>query len=74
MNQGATQPNLNTDIVRKMQIALPRIGDQLKIVDFLKAHVLKVSESIHLHTQQIAKLKEYRTVLIDAAVTGKIRI
>ncbi len=34
----------------------------------------KIDQAITLQTQQIEKLKEYKTVLIDAAVTGKIRV
>lgn len=34
----------------------------------------KIDASIALHEKQIGKLKEYKAVLIDGAVTGKIKI
>ncbi len=74
MNQGATQPNLNTDLVKSMPLALPPINEQIEIITFLADQLSKIKKSIDVQYEQIEKLKEYKSSLIDAAVTGKIKI
>lgn len=68
------QKRVGTDFIKNSRIPLPPIKEQSTIVDFVNKISSQVDQSILLHTQQIAKLKEYRTVLIDAAVTGKIKV
>jgi type I restriction enzyme S subunit len=72
MNQGATQPNLNTDIVRNMFVPFTTLENQIEIVNYIETQSQKIKTAILLKQQEIAALKEYKTVLIDAAVTGKI--
>jgi type I restriction enzyme S subunit len=36
--------------------------------------IQKIDQAIALQQQQIEKLKEYKTTLINSAVTGKIKI
>jgi len=72
MNQGATQPNLNTDIVRNMFVPFTTLENQIEIVNYIETQSQKIKTAILLKQQEIAALKEYKTVLIDAAVTGKV--
>ena len=44
------------------------------IVESLDKVIIKMKDAINIHLQQITKLKEYRATLIDAAVTGKVRV
>ncbi|MDA8972698.1 restriction endonuclease subunit S [bacterium] len=74
MNQGATQPNLNTSIVKNLPIALPSVKEQNEIVDYIENVMAKISAAISLKEQEIKKLKEYKSTLINSAVTGKIKV
>jgi type I restriction enzyme S subunit len=74
MNQGATQPNLNTSIVKQLAIALPSIKEQIEIVDYAKELTNKIATAISLKEKEIEKLKEYKATLINSAVTGKIKV
>ena len=49
-------------------------NEQKQIVDFLNRETSRIDALIAKVTEAIEKLKEYRTVLISAAVTGKIKV
>jgi type I restriction enzyme S subunit len=70
----SSQMNISAGYIAQLRILKPPIKEQLVIISYVQKEHIKIDRSINLHLQQIAKLKEYRTVLIDAAVTGKIRI
>ncbi|EMV0255251.1 TPA: restriction endonuclease subunit S [Vibrio cholerae] len=74
IKQGSGQPNLNTDIVKGISIPLPPSDEIEKIVEYihkLRAHYRQLeSKAIH----GITLLKERKTALISAAVTGKIDV
>lgn len=74
MNQGATQPNLNTSIVKQLAIAVPPIIEQNDIVNYIKEFTLKITNAISFKEQEIEKLKEYKSTLINSTVTGKIKV
>ncbi|WP_047013068.1 restriction endonuclease subunit S [Spongiibacter sp. IMCC21906] len=74
MNQGATQPNLNTNLVKNMKLPLPPVIEQEKIVEWLNKFTIDVRVCITIQNEQIKKLKEYKTTLINSAVTGKIKV
>ena len=48
--------------------------EQTEILMFLEEHSKDFDRAIGLQQQQIQKLKEYKTTLINSAVTGKIKI
>ena len=74
VKQGSGQPNLNTDIVKDLRFALPPFDQQKLIV----ARITKSAEQFgQLATEAqrtIDLLKERRTALISAAVTGQIDV
>ncbi|MFD2540743.1 restriction endonuclease subunit S [Lacinutrix gracilariae] len=74
MNQGATQPNLNTDLVKQLPIALPPLSEQKEISAYIETASKKIETAIGLKQQEIAKLKEYKSSLINGVVTGKVRV
>lgn len=74
MNQGATQPNLNTSIIKQLPIAVPPIKEQNEIVEYIKNFTTKIAAAISLKEKEIEKLKEYKASLINEAVTGKIKV
>jgi len=57
-----------------MEMGFPDITEQNRIEEEVKIIVDKIDASIQKSTLQIAKLKEYKTTLIDHAVTGKIKV
>ena len=74
MTGTAGQQRISTSFLSNFPVALPSIEEQRKIVQVLKkkAHTL---ESLEDETfRSISLLKEQRTALISAAVTGKIDV
>ncbi|WP_316804393.1 restriction endonuclease subunit S [Pedobacter nototheniae] len=74
MNQGATQPNLNTNIVKQLAIAVPPLNEQRSIVKNIENLEHKIYAAISLKEKEIEKLKEYKASLINSVVTGKVRV
>ncbi len=74
MNQGATQPNLNTDLVKDLPIALPPLSEQKEIAQYIETASAKIDTAISLKEQEISKLQEYKSSLINSVVTGKVRV
>lgn len=52
----------------------PTLEEQTQIVSHLEEIKEKIAKAILLKQQEIEKLKEYKTVLIDNVVTGKVRV
>jgi len=72
--KGAAQPGLNLGHIAKYRVVLPPIGEQNKISDFLDIETSKFGQLVDRVNEAITSLKEYRTALISAAVTGKINV
>jgi type I restriction enzyme S subunit len=62
------------DSFKQLNTVVPPIKEQLAIVGFIKNQSEKVEVSIALLNNQLEKLKEYKTTLINSAVTGKIKV
>ncbi|MCA7001493.1 restriction endonuclease subunit S [Dickeya solani] len=65
---------LRTDLFEKMWVPLPSLQQQHTIVSEINEKVIKIDGLIHLQEEAKALLQERRTVLISAAVTGKIDV
>ena len=48
--------------------------EQIAISSFIEKNTTKIATAISLKEQEIERLKEYKTSLVDAAVTGKIKV
>ncbi|MEN5306978.1 restriction endonuclease subunit S [Chryseobacterium cucumeris] len=59
-----------------LNIAIPfsPISEQKEIITYLQEIEKKIEKAILLKQQEIEKLKEYKMVLIDQVVTGKVRV
>ncbi|MDY0208050.1 MAG: restriction endonuclease subunit S [Pseudomonas sp.] len=57
-----------------MEIGFPDKSEQEEIVKVVKIQSTKIEQAVQLNIQHIEKLKEYKTTLINSAVTGKIKI
>lgn len=68
------QANLNVDRIGGISITLPPKDEQLSIIKYIETSNAKIDDAIAIKQKQIAALKEYKTSLINAAVTGKIKV
>jgi len=69
-----TQMNLNVDRIGSNSIAIPPISEQKEIAEYIETASQKIETAITLKKQEIEKLKEYKSSLINSAVTGKIKV
>lgn len=74
VKQGSGQPNLNTDIVKSIPVPHPPLQEQKSINEYVKFHSSKCNLLIEKAQSAIELLKEKRSSLISAAVTGKIDV
>jgi restriction endonuclease S subunit len=70
----AAQPHLNAEELGNCAVLLPPLPEQQAIADFLDRETAKIDLLYSKVETAIEKLKEYRTALISAAVTGKIDV
>lgn len=71
---GAKMPRANPTFIQLQFIPIPPLDEQKIIVDYIDSQLLKSEKAIEYQLKQIEKLKEYKNSLIDAAVTGKIKV
>ncbi|GHG88161.1 restriction endonuclease subunit S [Pseudodonghicola xiamenensis] len=55
-------------------VVVPPADEQKHIVEFVEATKKRIGDAITLKETQITALREYKTSLINAAVTGKIKV
>jgi type I restriction enzyme S subunit len=73
-SRGAILTGLNTTTIAELRVAVPPLTEQKEIVAYLDRETTKIDALIAKIREGIEKLKEYRTALISAAVTGKIDV
>ncbi len=71
---GSTIPTISENKIMNIKIAVPGNDEQLKIVEYLDLTLNEVTKGIENIDSQVEKLKEYKTTLINSAVTGKIKV
>ena len=74
MSYGGGQPNISQEKIKSLKLPFPNASEQEQIADYLDKQTAKIDQAIALKTAHIEKLKEYKSVLIDYAVTGKVRV
>ncbi len=62
------------DVFGSFKTPLPPLEEQQEIVKYIDESSAKVEAAIELKQRQIEALKEYKATLINAAVTGKIKV
>ena len=70
----SAQPGVYLNTIQNSYLPLPSIDEQLEIVSFIESKSGEIDSAITLEQQQIDRLKEYKTTLINSAVTGKIKV
>lgn len=71
---GTIQRNLYWPRLKRALIAIPPKSEQISIVEYIRANTQKIDAGIAIKERQITALKEYKSNLINAAVTGKIKV
>lgn len=71
---GSKMPRANWEYIGALPALIPTIEEQREIVAHLDKETARIDRMVELNQQTIDKLKEYRTALITAAVTGKIDV
>lgn len=71
---GSTAEGIKSSKLSLLRIIKPTIIEQENIIVFINSAEAKISKLVCSLELAISKLQEYRTALISAAVTGKIRV
>ncbi len=66
--------SLSQELLKNLIVLLPSIDEQKAIASYLDRQMDAINELIGLQMSAIQKLKEYKTTLINDAVTGKIKV
>ncbi len=74
LSNSSTIGIINQEKTKQIVIALPALDEQVKIVEKITQKLLGFKKIIDLSEEQVELLKERRTALISAAVTGKIDV
>jgi type I restriction enzyme, S subunit len=74
LSQGSTVSHFNMSDIKNIPLMLPPVSEQDKIISFVSSETLKIDCLISKANQSIELMRERRSALISAAVTGKIDI
>lgn len=74
LSSGSTVLHFNMADINNIPILLPPLDEQKKLVAYISDNAKEIDHAIEIQIRQIERLKEYKTTLINSAVTGKIRI
>ena len=69
-----TRASLSQDLLKLMPVLIPPLEEQAQIALFLNRETTRIDALIEKVEKSIDLLREYRTSLISAAVTGKIDV
>ena len=70
----ATIPILDADVVCRLPVAVPPLGEQTRIVEHVENFTPGIDNAIARARRQIELVQEYRTRLIADVVTGKLDV
>ena len=68
----AGQKRVSSYFLSNYKLPLPPLSEQKEIAEYLEELDGKTNRLLELNNRTIAKLKEYKQVLIDQAVRGQI--
>ncbi len=66
--------NISKGDFLNLSIPVPPFQEQTLISEYIEVISAKIAKAISLKEQEIEKLKEYKSSLINSAVTGKVKI
>lgn len=68
-----TRASLGQELLKRLPVLLPPVNEQVAIAEFLDDRLNRIDDLVTKVEQAVERLQEYRTALISAAVTGKVR-
>lgn len=71
---GTKMPRTSWDLVRAVVVGVPALKEQRAIADYLDRETAKLDALVGKIETAIERLREYRSALITAAVTGKVDV
>lgn len=74
LNSSSAQPLITGSKVLNFSIPIPPLSEQKEIAQYIETASAKIETAISLKEQEITKLQEYKSSLINSVVTGKIRV
>nr|WP_321222424.1 restriction endonuclease subunit S [uncultured Psychroserpens sp.] len=69
-----SQMNISAGYISGLKILQPPLSEQKEISAYIESASQKIERAIGLKLQEIDKLKEYKSSLINGVVTGKVRV
>lgn len=66
--------DLNFNNYSQVDLFIPPLKEQIEIANYIQSFMDSSDEGIRLLESQIIKLKEYKSTLVNSAVTGKIKV
>lgn len=73
-SKGMSYPAINSTDLGILRLVHGKIDEQKEIVSYIEINCSKITTAISLKEKEIEKLKEYKSTLINSAVTGKIKV
>lgn len=74
ITMGATVRTIGMPDVRRLATPIPPLSEQAAIVDHILSHRMRLSSILSKMREATYRIREYRTALISAAVTGQIDV
>jgi type I restriction enzyme S subunit len=71
---GITYPAINSSDLSDIKLLVPPHYEQIQIVEYIENELNQIDKLIEKATKQIELIKEYKTSLINEAVSGKIKV
>ncbi len=71
---GTTFYGITQESIGRFKMILPSIVEQEKIVSYLEEHTIKNKRSLTLIEEEISQIKEYKKIIINDVVTGKMKV
>lgn len=73
-SNGVTRVGLGVTDMKKAEIPLPPIDEQIRISEFVQSELNTINKTVSTIKKEIELVEEYKTALIAEAVTGKIDV
>jgi len=70
----STVDSLRLPLIQNFMVTIPSRKEQIEIIERIETASHKIETAISLKKQEIAKLKEYKSSLINSVVTGKVKV
>ncbi|MCX6272119.1 MAG: restriction endonuclease subunit S [Bacteroidetes bacterium] len=74
LSQSAAQPGIAVSVIKNVIFPYPPAEEQNTISNFIKVISEKITIAISLKEREIYTIHEYKSTLINSAVTGKIKV